>query len=205
LPSSNLSGYYSQLGQDFLVTKFFEGAESLGVSTFTIDDAKKAQTKNLEKFPRNMLFARAISNGARWYCPDIFGGSPVYTPDEMGMSVDEDGYVDGEIVEQAPLVALIAPYTYSDGEKVSDAGRDVFDKFKKWHGRIPASRDEMGAWYRQKDAQAPTTPPVSPSAPTDKNGVPYTTSAAGIISYHGDNSVAAIENLLDDLERELEG
>jgi FkbM family methyltransferase len=33
LPSSNLSGYYSQLGQDLLVTKFFEGAE-IGTKRF---------------------------------------------------------------------------------------------------------------------------------------------------------------------------
>ena len=62
--------------------EFFEGKESIGVSTFTIEDARKAQTKNLDKFPRNMLFARAISNGVRWYCPDIFEG-PVYVPEEM--------------------------------------------------------------------------------------------------------------------------
>jgi hypothetical protein len=51
---------------------FFEGKEHLGNSTFTIEDAKKAQTKNLDKFSKNMLFARAISNGQKWYCPDVF-------------------------------------------------------------------------------------------------------------------------------------
>jgi hypothetical protein len=34
-----------------------------------------------------MLFARAMSNGARWYCPDVFAG-PAYTPDELGADVD---------------------------------------------------------------------------------------------------------------------
>jgi hypothetical protein len=29
-----------------------------------------------------MLFARAISNGVKWYCPDVFCG-PVYVPEEM--------------------------------------------------------------------------------------------------------------------------
>lgn len=62
--------------------EFFEGKESLGKSTFTLDDAKKAGTKNLDKFPENMLFARAISNGVKWFCPDVFSG-PVYTPEEM--------------------------------------------------------------------------------------------------------------------------
>jgi hypothetical protein len=56
--------------------------ESLGISTFTIADAKKAGTKNLDKFPKNMLFARAMSNGVKWYVPDIYE-TPVYVPEEM--------------------------------------------------------------------------------------------------------------------------
>ncbi len=65
----------------------------VGVSSFTIEDARKAGTKNLDKFPRNMLFARAMSNGVRWYCPDVMNGSVVYTPEELGADVDEDGNV----------------------------------------------------------------------------------------------------------------
>ena len=64
-----------------------------GVSTFTLEDAKKAGTKNLDKFARNMLFARAMSNGVRWYCPDVMNGAPAYTPEEMGADVDQDGNV----------------------------------------------------------------------------------------------------------------
>lgn len=67
---------------------FYQGKTKLGNSTFTIEDAKKADTKNMGKFPRNMLFARAMSNGVRWFTPDIFT-SPVYTPEEMN-GVTED-------------------------------------------------------------------------------------------------------------------
>lgn len=67
--------------------------EITGRSMFSIDDAKKAGTKNLDKFPRNMLFARAMSNGVRWYCPDVMNGSVVYTPEELGADVDQDGNV----------------------------------------------------------------------------------------------------------------
>lgn len=73
--------------------QFFESGEPCGVSEFTAQDAKKAGTKNMDKFPKNMLFARAISNGAKWYTPGIFGGAPVYTPDELGADVDEDGNI----------------------------------------------------------------------------------------------------------------
>lgn len=83
--------------------EFYEGGELCGVSIFTAQDARKAQVKNMDKFPRNMLFARAISNGAKWFTPGIFGGNPVYTPDELGADVDEDGnVVEGEIVQVQP-------------------------------------------------------------------------------------------------------
>lgn len=68
---------------------FYQGKEKIGNSTFTIDDAKKAGTKNLDKFPKNMLFARAISNGVKWYTPDVFSG-PVYVPEEMTSPITED-------------------------------------------------------------------------------------------------------------------
>lgn len=98
--------------------EFFEGSESLGVSDFTMDDAKAAELttgKNghsWKKFPRNMLFARALSNGAKWYCPDAFSGVPPYTPDELDAEIDgETGEViatpgavdpDGEFIEIGP-------------------------------------------------------------------------------------------------------
>jgi len=62
--------------------EFKQGNKTLGTSTFTIEDAKKSGTKNLDKFPRNMLFARAMSNGVKWYTPDIYE-QPVYVPEEM--------------------------------------------------------------------------------------------------------------------------
>ena len=66
-----------------------------GESGFTMDDAAAADLikpkGNWEKYPQNMLFARAISNGVKWYCPDLFAGNTAYTPDEFGGSVDADG------------------------------------------------------------------------------------------------------------------
>lgn len=64
---------------------FFQGKEHIGNSTFTIAEAKRAGVKNLDKFAANMLFARAISNGAKWYTPDVVGGV-VYTEGDFDMS-----------------------------------------------------------------------------------------------------------------------
>lgn len=68
---------------------FFQGKEFIGNSTFTIEDAKKQSTKNLDKFPKNMLYARAISNGQKWFCPDVFQMA-VYVPEEMPEQVTEE-------------------------------------------------------------------------------------------------------------------
>lgn len=73
---------------------FFEAGQEVGKSAFTMADASKAgvATKdNWKKYPRNMLFARALSNGQKWYAPDVFNGATVYTPDELGATVDEEG------------------------------------------------------------------------------------------------------------------
>lgn len=51
--------------------------ESLGTSTFTFKEAAKAglvNKDNWKNFPKNMLFARALSNGVRFYCPDAVCG-----------------------------------------------------------------------------------------------------------------------------------
>ena len=79
--------------------------ESLGKSKFTAADARAAGTQNMAKFARNMLFARAISNAARWYCPDLFSGNAVYVPEELGAVVDGEG----NIIELPSPKQLAAP------------------------------------------------------------------------------------------------
>ena len=59
-------------------------------STFTFADAAKAGLVNKDvwkNYPRNMLFARALSNGVRWYCPDVICG--YYTVEEVSDFADE--------------------------------------------------------------------------------------------------------------------
>jgi hypothetical protein len=64
---------------------FYDNGKQVGESRFTMADAQKAGLAGKDmwaKYPRNMLFARALTNGARWYCPGVFFGA-VYTPDEV--------------------------------------------------------------------------------------------------------------------------
>lgn len=110
--------------------------ENIGNSTFTIDDAKKAGTKNIDKFPKNMLFARAISNGVKWFCPDIFNG-PVYVPEEMeGVTEDvkheevkqEEQVKQGEV---KPTLKTITDLQLKQYLKRLEKGEDgLLDKMK---------------------------------------------------------------------------
>ena len=73
-----------------------ENGKKVGIVGFTMAEAKVAglnSKDNWKRYPSDMLFARAISRGARRFAPGIFGGSPVYTPDELGADVDEEGNV----------------------------------------------------------------------------------------------------------------
>jgi len=88
------------------VLTWYEGGKPVGESSFTWDEATAAgltSKDNWRKYTSDMLFARALTRGARRYAPGIFGGAPIYTPDEMGVDTDEDGHViEGQVVTVAP-------------------------------------------------------------------------------------------------------
>lgn len=70
--------------------------EELGESSFSMEDAKRARViregSGWAKFPKAMLFARAISQGERAYCPDV-SACALYVPEELGATVNESGEV----------------------------------------------------------------------------------------------------------------
>ena len=88
------------------VLTWYEGGKPVGESMFTIQEANAAgltSKQTWKAYASDMLFARALTRGARRYAPGIFGGAPVYTPDEMGVDTDEDGHiVQGEVVNVTP-------------------------------------------------------------------------------------------------------
>lgn len=66
-------------------------ARSLGVETYTIEDAERAdlagpgagKRTTYKKFPRNMLFARCLGNGIRFKCRNAFRRFPVMIREEI--------------------------------------------------------------------------------------------------------------------------
>ena len=110
---------------------FYEGKDFLGNSSFTIADAKKAGTKNTDKFPKNMLFARAISNGAKWFTPDVFD-MPVYVEEEMGFATED---VKSEIVAHPESQESIKPDSISTPEIKADHS-DTFVIPGLWYAKM---------------------------------------------------------------------
>ena len=97
------------------VLAWYEGGAAVGESSFTIQEANAAGLTNKQTwkaYASDMLFARALTRGARRYAPGIFGGAPIYTPDEMGVETDEDGHiVQGEVINVTPPPAQPARAT----------------------------------------------------------------------------------------------
>ena len=97
-----------EMTDDKVSIQFYEDGQPSGVSEFTKADATLAGLTGKDiwkKFPRNMLFSRALSNGVRWFTPDVFNGSTMYTPDEIDADVTID-MATGEVItngtQQAP-------------------------------------------------------------------------------------------------------
>jgi hypothetical protein len=98
--------------------RFFDRGAFAGDSVFVLEDAKNAGLLGRgpwKQYPRNMLFARAISNGVAWFCPDVVSGR-VYTPEEIDQSAPPGDLpadlVDDEIPFGDPVEALDAVEEY---------------------------------------------------------------------------------------------
>lgn len=159
------------------IITWYENGQPVGESGFTIEEAQTAGLtgkSTWKSYASDMLFARAISRGARRFSPGIFGGSPVYTPDEMGVAMDENGYVEAEIIvgEPAPANGHAQPagplYQYQDGSVVNDKAIDVYLEYVAAHnGNAPANVHNLRNWYktqRQVEQVEPVKPVVDEAA-----------------------------------------
>jgi len=137
------------------VLVWYENGEKVGESSFTIAEAQKITTKENNQviklsekatwrfYTSDMLFARAISRGARRFAPGIFGGSPVYTPDEMGVDTDEEGYIEGT------SITVEAPTPEQTDEATEDAGHEDIMTIET----ACAVTNSKGEFYGQLDSE----------------------------------------------------
>lgn len=72
--------------------------ECVGESEFNETDAKDANLSskdNWKMYKRAMLFARALTEGARRYAPDLFFGNPIYSHEELGNDAEAEADLKG--------------------------------------------------------------------------------------------------------------
>jgi hypothetical protein len=93
---------------------------------------------NWTNYPKNMLFARAITNIAKFFCADAFGGSPVYLPDEIPNS--------GLEVDGATLEVKAAPA--SSTAPVIDAEVTVWSEAHAELERLMAEAQASPTWLK---------------------------------------------------------
>ena len=104
--------------------------EEIGATTFTMEDASNAGLRgdNWRKWPKAMLFARAISSGYREHCPDALGSAPVY--------VHEHG--ESEIPDDKPTAPVMAqretPQIEDKKESDEDPKKQFIDMIREWCG-----------------------------------------------------------------------
>lgn len=101
-----------EVGEAGCTIEFYEDGEAVGKVSFTEADRVRANLGMRDgardpyspwtKYPANMMFARALSTGARFYCPDVFYGVPVYVPGEIGAMTDEeaDAYFNPDMTDE---------------------------------------------------------------------------------------------------------
>lgn len=117
--------------------------QSIGTSEFSMKEAQQAglaAKDNWKKHPKNMLFARALSNGAKWYCADVFLTATYNESDELEtvyqpiVQVDNTGLdaIKAKVQAQNTVIeAVIAePVIEPVIEPVVEVVEPVVDKFK---------------------------------------------------------------------------
>lgn len=75
--------------------------------SFTIEEAKQAGLLdkpggNWKKYPKAMLFNRAVSSGIKMYAAHLTMGYTVYTPDELGAEINAEGELADFSVSTSP-------------------------------------------------------------------------------------------------------
>jgi len=101
------------------------GWETIGVTSFTLEDAKRAGLggDNWRKYPKAMLFARCISAGYKQHCPDALGAAPVYVESHGEMEITEDA-PPPKAVSPAQMRSMTPEERKEDTRRLLSSGRE---------------------------------------------------------------------------------
>lgn len=149
--------------------------EAVGQSSFSLEDAQRAgllRKDNFAKYPRNMYLARALSNGAKWYTPDVFLG-PVYAAEELQENARLGITIDGEL--QTP----------SDGADAGAGKKTTTDKLRERAQTALPPDAPPGGDAPKAEPKGELTPAASASEPENKAAAPAAEPCCdGVAPYH---------------------
>jgi len=106
----------------------------IGNSEYSTKEATQAgltHKDNWKKHPKNMLFARAMSNGAKWYCADVFITGTYNESDEF---------------ETAPVVQVDNTGLDAIKAKVQEQSKPVIIEAEVVEPKPALSEEEMADW-----------------------------------------------------------
>jgi len=133
-----------------VVLEWFQDGEPVGESSFTHGEAETANLTsrtNWKTYTEDMLFARALTRGARRYCPDVFGGA-VYAPGEAAPDAED---LPRPMIQQTPQGGYRPPRVAGlHDDEVSGESRS-------------ASSAHEGAAHTADDEGVQSSPSVAPS------------------------------------------
>lgn len=143
------------------------------VSVFTWDMAKQSNLTNgtnYKNWPQDMVWARCVSRGLRRCAPDIIGN--LYTPDEMGATIDNRGKVIEVKAEVVPAPAgpvdLEAPMTAKvDGEETGPTAEkppEAAEGPSPEEHAAQAAGDGQPSAQKPKEAEKPAAKTQAPQA-----------------------------------------
>lgn len=136
-----------KLENDICIIAFYRSGKIIGKSQFTIEDAKRAGTgasaikegyaKNIDKYPRNFLFARAMSNGVKWYCPDVFL-TPVYVQEEADEISGEEqkNIIDPDYFFKEKFPAFYESWQLISTKEQLDTALEKLKNNPKWSDKL---------------------------------------------------------------------
>lgn len=119
-------------------------------SAFTIEDGLKSKgvpkdgwfkpLSNWDKFTKAMLFARALTQGVRAFCPEIFMG-PVYSSEELSDGIEA---IDVSIVEQKPSPPAEERQTAKQGATKPVSENEKSRRIDDWASRAAKRMEGLG-------------------------------------------------------------
>ncbi len=146
------------------VLEFTDNGKVVYTSKFTMEDAQGAdllkQDSGWTKWPRAMLFSKALSQGARIVCPEVISG--VYTPADFAVETDADGEViDIGSVSTEPQRAHTQPTASVDSKPCPKHPGQFLTKKTGKNGAEFWSHKDGAGWCNAKPDALPEVPSES--------------------------------------------